>query len=154
MRIKDSYMGQDPNTKTAPFGRPRSTDHLHWKDDPNDYPAQFVNYHAYLVRFEDLSYPILTFHFLNVADAGDIPGSFPIDLTDGKLVLENLPSTIARDGNKQPINGAPKLGEECGFLFIDQRELDKRAQNDPTLMSMKAAADASGGGTGKYPKSA
>lgn len=142
MRIRPTD-GANPGERveTAPFARPRSTDHLFWLDDGRHGGPPF--YHAYLVQFEDRQGDNLTFHFLSVADASDIPGSYTIDVKDSALVLDTLPSTIPQ------FDGRPLAGMDCGFLFLDHFALDR---GNP---AMKLSADISGGGggTGKYPKS-
>lgn len=150
MRIK--VAGSTDQPTFAPFDKPKGTEHLYWVDDGRNLGQQF---HAYLVQFEKRQGDLLTFHFLSVADASDIPGSFTIDLSrnandlqsDRALVWPDLPSTIPTG------DGPPWTGGECGFLFLDHYVLDRASL--PSLdhqTTMSIAADTSGGGTGKYPR--
>ncbi|MFO0755799.1 MAG: hypothetical protein U0359_04880 [Byssovorax sp.] len=136
MRIREAYGDDDPALQVKPFPTPRPVDELHWNDTGI---VGVPNYYAYLVRFESIRGNLLTFHFLSVADAGDIAGSFTINLTDAALVWNALPSTVP--------DAQIDEGQECGFLFLSHETMEKRED-----MTMIAAANASGGGTGKIPK--
>ena len=136
MRIRETYGTGDPALRDTPFPAPRAVDELHWSDSSI---VGIDRYYAYLVRFESLNGTLITFHFLSVANAGDIPGTFSVDLTDSTLVWRDLPSTVPQR--------AIDLRADCGFLFLSHEEMEKRG--DKVMID---AANASGGGTGKIPK--
>ena len=127
--------------ETIPFAKPDPAAKLFWLDDGREGGPPF--YRPFLVKFEERAGTSLTFHFASVADARKIGGSHTIDLEDTNLVWKDKPSTIPVKDFKST---ASETDHYWGFLFLDYFEIDKRP-------GMKADADSSGSGTGKYPKS-